>query len=133
MDTSSRSNLEKTRIMFTSKRLEALRTAENRSSSWKTLKKGRYERKLSVINGTVNGLHASPLLVHAPSTCSTSQSCSQNAIAFSKQQMVDSERLAIKLLSELQSMKEMVVDTLHSDPRTCTTSRYNADKVNGQV
>ncbi|KMT19352.1 hypothetical protein BVRB_1g013540 [Beta vulgaris subsp. vulgaris] len=128
VDTSSRSNLEKTRIMFTSKRLEALRTAENRSSSWKTLKKGRYERKLSVINGTVNGLHASPLLVHAPSTCSTSQSCSQNAIAFSKQQMVDSERLAIKLLSELQSMKEMVVDTLHSDPRTCTTSRYNADK-----
>lgn len=130
MDTSSsRSDFKKTRIVLTSKIPEALCKTEIRTKNLRTLKKGKYERKFSVVKGTVNGPRASPLSVRASSVCSSSQSSSQNAIAFSQQQMIDTERLAMKLLTELQSMKEMFVDTL-----TCSASRsYNTDKVNGRL
>uniref|UniRef100_A0A803N1J1 Uncharacterized protein n=2 Tax=Chenopodium quinoa TaxID=63459 RepID=A0A803N1J1_CHEQI len=121
VNSSSQSSLKKARIIITSKRLEALRTTEIRANSRQILKKGKYERKNSLIKGTVNGPRASSS-VPASSVCS-SQSCSKNAIAFSQQQMIDTERLASKLLSDLHSMKEMVVDTL-----TCSTSRHNTDK-----
>ncbi|XP_021740073.1 uncharacterized protein LOC110706461 [Chenopodium quinoa] len=121
VNSSSQSSFKKAQIIITSKRLEALRTTEIRANSRQILKKGKFERKNYLMKGTVNGPRASSS-VPAASVCS-SQSCSKNAIAFSQQQMIDTERLALKLLSDLHSMKEMVVDTL-----TCSTSRHNKYK-----
>ena len=95
-----------------------------------TLKKDKDERKLVLKGSAPPGY---PYSVPAASTCSSSKSCSQNAIIFAERQMTDIERLATKILSELHSMKELVVDTLHSESRTCAVSRYNTDKVNKPI
>ncbi|CAO2817805.1 unnamed protein product [Amaranthus hypochondriacus] len=125
MDTSPpRSSIKKARIRFTSKRLETSNMIEMKVCAPQTLKKEKHERKL-VLKGSPPGY---PYSVPAASTCSSSKSCSQNAIIFAERQMTDIERLATKILSELHSMKELVVDTLHSESRTCAASRYNTDK-----
>lgn len=128
----SRPSVKRTRIIFTSKRTEALCATEIKANNRQTMKKGKYERNLSFVKGNGKGPHGSPS-VHAGSGCNSSLSCSQNAIAFSQQQMIDTERLATKLLTELHLMKEIVVDTLYSESRTCTTSSNNTDKVNGLI
>lgn len=129
VDTSSPS-VKRARITITSKGTEALCTTEIKANGRHRVKKGKKERNLS--SAKSSGLRGSPS-VHPASVCNSSLSCSQNAIAFSQQQMIDTERLATKLLKELHSMKEIVVDTLHSESRTCTTSRNNTDKVNGLI
>ncbi|KAL2894611.1 E3 SUMO-protein ligase RanBP2 [Bienertia sinuspersici] len=116
---SSRTNPKKARIILTSKRMEALHTTEIRAST--------KQKNHSFVKGTGRGVHGSPSL-HAGNKCNSSLSCSQNAIAFSQQQMLDIERLATKLLAELHSMKEIVVDSLHPESRTCTTLKSSTDK-----
>ncbi|CAO2833987.1 unnamed protein product [Amaranthus hypochondriacus] len=124
----SRSSTKKTRIIFTSKRLETSNTTDMSASGSETIKKGKHDRKPSVSKGTVNVPRGSLSSVQAARVCSSSKSCPQNAIIFSQQQMSDIERFASKLLLELHAMKEIVVDTLQSESRTCATSRYNTDK-----
>ena len=131
MDTSPpRSSIKKARIRFTSKRLETSNMIEMKVCAPQTLKKDKDERKLVLKGSAPPGY---PYSVPAASTCSSSKSCSQNAIIFAERQMTDIERLATKILSELHSMKELVVDTLHSESRTCAVSRYNTDKVNKPI
>ncbi|GAU50764.1 hypothetical protein TSUD_290760 [Trifolium subterraneum] len=59
--------------------------------------------------------------------CSTLQNCSKSAIAFSKQQMQDAQRLAMKLINELKSMKDIVDEMLQSE--FCLNTSLS-DKVN---
>ncbi|XP_057533100.1 uncharacterized protein LOC130810995 [Amaranthus tricolor] len=124
----SRSSTKKTRIIFTSKRLETSNTTNMSASGSETIKKGKDDRKPSVSKGIVNVPRGSLSSVQAARVCSSSKSCPQNAIIFSQQQMSDIERFATKLLSELHAMKEILVETLQSESRTCATSRYNTEK-----
>ncbi|KAJ1381045.1 hypothetical protein SESBI_45486 [Sesbania bispinosa] len=61
--------------------------------------------------------------------CSSVQSCSKNAIAFSKQQLYDIECLAMKLTKELKSMKDIVDDMLRSEFCLNTSLRYKVNEV----
>lgn len=61
--------------------------------------------------------------------CSTLQSCSKSAIAFSKQQLYDVECIATKLTKELKAMKEIVDDMLRSEFCLNTSLRYKVNEV----
>ncbi|XP_061376349.1 uncharacterized protein LOC133318380 [Gastrolobium bilobum] len=60
--------------------------------------------------------------------CSSLQSCSKSAIAFSKQQMRDAECLAVKLTKELNSMKDIMDDMLRSEFCLNTSLRYKVNE-----
>ncbi|XP_042506687.1 uncharacterized protein LOC122083076 [Macadamia integrifolia] len=52
----------------------------------------------------------------------------ESAIAFSQRQMRDIECLAMKLVKELKSIKDIVEDKLHSEVYTATSSKYTVDE-----
>ncbi|XP_020212897.1 uncharacterized protein LOC109797308 [Cajanus cajan] len=60
--------------------------------------------------------------------CSTVQSCSKSAIAFTQQQMHDVESLAMKLTRELNSMKDIVDDMLRSEFCLNTSLRHKVNE-----
>ncbi|KAL2320081.1 hypothetical protein Fmac_029050 [Flemingia macrophylla] len=60
--------------------------------------------------------------------CSTVQSCSKSAIAFTQQQMHDAETLAMKLTKELNSMKDIVDDMLRSEFCLNTSLRHKVNE-----
>ncbi|TKY63349.1 hypothetical protein E2542_SST13220 [Spatholobus suberectus] len=60
--------------------------------------------------------------------CSSVQSCSKSAIAFTQQQMNDVECLAMKLTKELKSMKDIVDDMLRSEFCLNTSLRHKVNE-----
>lgn len=70
-----------------------------------------------------------PRGLHLSNTCTTTQSYSQNAIAFSQRQMHDIECLATKLTRELKSMKDIVEETMYSEVCLATSLSHSSDKV----
>ncbi|CAJ1949353.1 unnamed protein product [Sphenostylis stenocarpa] len=60
--------------------------------------------------------------------CSSVQSCSKSAIAFTQQQMHDAECLAMKLTKELKSMKDIVDDMLRSEFCLNTSLRHKVNE-----
>ena len=68
-------------------------------------------------------------LPHLSNTCTSTQSYSQSAIAFSQRQMHDIESLATKLTRELKSMKDIVEETMNSEVCLATSLRYSTDQV----
>ena len=87
------------------------------------------ERKGLHCKGIAKSPHASHNAQNAASRCSSIQSCSQNAILFSQQQMNDIERLAQRLMTEMLSMKDIFVDALQGESRAGAKLRYNTDQV----
>ncbi|GAB2291303.1 hypothetical protein Dimus_025561 [Dionaea muscipula] len=63
------------------------------------------------------------------SGCSSIQDCCKRAMAFSQQQLHDTERLATTLTNELHAMKEVLVQTFQSEPRTFTVMRCKTNEV----
>uniref|UniRef100_A0A0A0LP96 Uncharacterized protein n=2 Tax=Cucumis sativus TaxID=3659 RepID=A0A0A0LP96_CUCSA len=59
----------------------------------------------------------------------TVQNCSESAIAFTQRQMQDIECLALKLTTQLKSMKAIVEDRLHVEGNKSTSFKFNADEV----
>ncbi|KAA0065247.1 uncharacterized protein E6C27_scaffold82G005880 [Cucumis melo var. makuwa] len=59
----------------------------------------------------------------------TVQNCSESAITFTQRQMQDIECLALKLTSQLKSMKAIVEDRLHVEGNKSTSFKFNADEV----
>ncbi|XP_074273272.1 uncharacterized protein LOC141596896 [Silene latifolia] len=98
------------------------------SSKRQRMRKGKYEGRFPHSRGSVNGTQAAQGSQNVDNICSV-QMCSQKAIAFSKQQVHDIERIATKLVSGLRSMKSIVVDALQHESRTGTKSKYNTDEV----
>lgn len=87
----------------------------------KTFKRGSHPKGISKIP------HSS-----RPATslgCSSVQSCSNSAIAFSKQQMHGIECIAMKLTKELKSMKDIMDDMLRSEFCLNTSLRYKVNEV----
>nr|XP_043637443.1 uncharacterized protein LOC122608406 [Erigeron canadensis] len=61
--------------------------------------------------------------------CTSIEGCSESAIAFSQRQMRDIETLASKLMSELNSMKNIVQDKLLYEAYRSTSLKNEADEV----
>lgn len=61
--------------------------------------------------------------------CTSIQSCTQSAIEFSQQQMKDFECLAMKLTTELQSMKDILEERLLPEACPASSLKYKADRV----
>ncbi|GMH04153.1 hypothetical protein Nepgr_005992 [Nepenthes gracilis] len=122
-DSRTTSDLESDDVFVTSRRSSCINIADITGDSGKTIRKVKDESKC--ISKGPQPSHVLPCL---SSGCSSNQSCSQSAIAFSQQQMHDIERLAMKLTKELRSMREIVAETLPSEARMATT-RYNTNDV----
>ncbi|GFP92070.1 hypothetical protein PHJA_001351100 [Phtheirospermum japonicum] len=60
----------------------------------------------------MSGPRFSCTLPNLSTECASIQSCSESVVAFSKQQMHDMESLAVKLMNELKSMKDIVEQKL---------------------
>ncbi|KAK6115364.1 hypothetical protein DH2020_007633 [Rehmannia glutinosa] len=69
-------------------------------------------RKSHISKGNLEGPRFSRTLPKLSTECTSIQDCSESAIAFSKQQMYDMESLAVKLMNELKSMKDIVEQKL---------------------
>lgn len=69
-------------------------------------------RKSQISKANLEGLRFSRTLPNLSTECTSTQSCSERAILFSKQQMYDMESLALKLMNELKSMKDIVEQKL---------------------
>lgn len=61
--------------------------------------------------------------------CTSIQTCSESAIAFSQRQMHDIESITTKFTNELQTMKEIAEERLLSGSYPTTSLKYNADEV----
>ncbi|XP_031109996.1 uncharacterized protein LOC116014119 isoform X3 [Ipomoea triloba] len=68
-------------------------------------------------------------LPHLSTGCTSIDSCSESAIAFSQRQMHDFESLAMKLMDELKSMKEMVEEKLLFEAYRNAYLKNEADEV----
>lgn len=53
----------------------------------------------------------------------------EKAIEFSQRQMHDIERLAMQLLKGLNSMKNIMEETLSSEAHSCLLSEFTAEEV----
>ncbi|CAA3024779.1 Hypothetical predicted protein [Olea europaea subsp. europaea] len=74
--------------------------------------------------------HAPPNLSTA---CTSTKSCSASAIAFSQQQMHDTESLAVKLLNELKSMKDIVEEKLLFEAYRKNSLKNDVDEVKAVI
>ncbi|KAL0325727.1 UNVERIFIED_CONTAM: hypothetical protein Sradi_5142000 [Sesamum radiatum] len=61
------------------------------------------------------------------------QGCSESAIAFSQRQMHDMESLAVKLIDELKSMKDIVEQKLLFEAYRSISLKNNADEVKSAI
>ncbi|KAI4316804.1 hypothetical protein L6164_024747 [Bauhinia variegata] len=88
----------------------------------KTFKRG------SPPKGILKTPHPSRLAPRLSTGCASVQSCSESAIAFSKQQMHGFECLAMKLTKELKSMRDIMNDMLRSEFCLNTSLRYKVNE-----
>lgn len=93
--------------------------------------KARQDKKGSPPKGILKVAHPSRSVRRVSGACTTDQCCSQSVIAFTQQQMRDTESLATKLTTELKSMKDIVKRKLQSESETsvATSAKENPDEV----
>ncbi|KAL7207748.1 hypothetical protein ACSBR1_029657 [Camellia fascicularis] len=103
--------------------------AKGTTSPQKITKKLKNDRKGSPPNGIRKGPHLSRSPPHVSTRATSIQNCSESAIAFSERQMHGIERLAMKLMQELKSMKDIVEGNLHSEASPSTLLKYDVDQV----
>ncbi|KAL0432427.1 UNVERIFIED_CONTAM: hypothetical protein Slati_2577000 [Sesamum latifolium] len=65
--------------------------------------------------------------------CTSIQGCSESAIAFSQRQMQDMESLAVKLMNELKSVKDIVEQKLLFEAYRSASLRSDADEVKSAI
>ncbi|GAB2250429.1 hypothetical protein Droror1_Dr00016679 [Drosera rotundifolia] len=104
---------------------ECANTAKITNNSVKTKKVG---NKFSGCRESVRTTKTDQESPRFSSGCNSIQSCSRSAVTFSQQQMHDFGRLASKLTTKLQSMKDILVDVLQQEAKTFATARYNINE-----
>ncbi|KAL0391980.1 UNVERIFIED_CONTAM: hypothetical protein Sradi_2420800 [Sesamum radiatum] len=77
----------------------------------------------------LEGPRFSRTLPNLSAGCTSIQGCSESAIAFSQRQMQDMESLAVKLMNELKSMKDIVEQKLLFEAYRSASLRSDADEV----
>ncbi|KDP38486.1 hypothetical protein JCGZ_04411 [Jatropha curcas] len=106
-----------------------IKRAEVIISSKKVVKQAKIGSNGFHQNDTLKLLHPSRAVQHFSTGCSSIRSCSESAILFSQQQMHDFQSVTTKLAKELQSMKDIVEETLQSKQYPAMSLKYSADEV----
>ncbi|XP_022875427.1 uncharacterized protein LOC111393891 [Olea europaea var. sylvestris] len=88
--------------------------------------------KASLPKGNLEGPRFSRTLPNFSTGCST-KGCSESAIAFSQRQMHDIESLAMKLMTELKSMKDIVEEKLLFEAYRNTALKNDAEEVKAAI
>ncbi|XP_055835007.1 uncharacterized protein LOC129903468 isoform X2 [Solanum dulcamara] len=94
--------------------------------------KGNLGKRSSPLKGNLEGPRLSRSLPQF-STGTSIKRCSESAIAFSQRQMHDIESLALKLMNELKSMKDMVEDKLLFEAYRTSSLKNDADEVKNAI
>ncbi|KAL0323115.1 UNVERIFIED_CONTAM: hypothetical protein Sangu_1930800 [Sesamum angustifolium] len=81
----------------------------------------------------LEGPRFSRTLPNLSAGCTSIQGCSESAIAFSQRQMQDMESLAVKLMNELKSMKDIVEQKLLFEAYRSASLRSDADEVKSAI
>ncbi|KAL2455011.1 uncharacterized protein Fot_55087 [Forsythia ovata] len=89
--------------------------------------------KSSLHKGNLEGPRFSRAPPNLSTACTSIKSCSESAIAFSQQQMHDTESLAVKLLNELKSMKDIVEEKLLFEAYRNISFKNDADEVKAAI
>ncbi|CAK9177554.1 unnamed protein product [Ilex paraguariensis] len=95
----------------------------------KNNRKGSPPKKGSPLKGSLEGPRLSRSLPRLSTSCTSIQDCSESSIAFSQRQMYDMEALAMKLMKELNSMKDIVEEKLLYEGYRSTLLKNDADEV----
>ncbi|PIN06979.1 hypothetical protein CDL12_20467 [Handroanthus impetiginosus] len=90
-------------------------------------------RKSPIVKVNVEGPRFSRSLPNPGTGCMSIQSCSESAIAFSQRQMQDMESLAMKLMNELKSMKDIVEQKLLFEAYRNVSLKNDADEVKSVI
>ncbi|XP_062098002.1 uncharacterized protein LOC133803875 [Humulus lupulus] len=91
--------------------------------------KPKNEGRLTQPEGDHKGPHHSNVSPRFSTGCTSIETCSQNAIAFSQRQMQDMECLATKLTNELKTMKNFVEDRLLPEACPATSLKYKPSEL----
>ncbi|KAM3304717.1 putative protein isoform X1 [Capsicum chacoense] len=94
-----------------------------------SLPKGNLEKRCSPPKGNLEGPRLSRSLPHLSTGCTSIKRCSESAIAFSQRQMHDIESIALKLMNEMKSMKDMVEEKLLFEAYRTSSLKNDADEV----
>ncbi|KAG8377760.1 hypothetical protein BUALT_Bualt08G0066500 [Buddleja alternifolia] len=90
-------------------------------------------KKSQIAKGNLEGPRFSRTLPNLSSGCASIQGCSESAIAFSQRQMHDMESLAVKLMNELKSMKDIVEQKLLFEAYRNVSLKNDADEVKSAI
>lgn len=91
--------------------------------------KGNLEKRSCPPKGNLEGPRLSRSLPQLSTGCTSIKRCSESAIAFSQRQMHDIESLALKLMNEMKSMKDMVEEKLLFEAYRTSSLKNDADEV----
>lgn len=91
--------------------------------------KPKNEKRLAQTEGDHKDPHVSNAAPRFSTGCTSVETCSQSAIAFSQRQMQDIECLATKLTNELKTMKEIAEDRFLYESCPATSLKYKANEV----
>ncbi|PIN08866.1 hypothetical protein CDL12_18552 [Handroanthus impetiginosus] len=89
--------------------------------------------KSQVAKGNIESSRFSRTLPNLSSGCMSIQGCSESAIAFSQRQMHDMESLAVKLMEELKTMKDIVEQKLLFEAYRNVSLKNDADEVKSAI
>lgn len=101
----------------------------------KILKKPKHNKKGALLkrcNPPTGRVGGSPLTRLLPDICNgktSTEVCYERAVAFSQRQMQDIESIAVKLMTELKSMKDIVEEKVLHEAYRCTSMKNDADEV----
>ncbi|XP_047964979.1 uncharacterized protein LOC125209419 [Salvia hispanica] len=91
-------------------------------------------RKRSLIpKGNLEGPRFLRTLPNLSTGCTSVQGCSESAVAFSQRQMHDMESVALKLMNELKSMKDIVEQKLLFEAYRNASLKNDADEVKSAI
>ncbi|XP_057975146.1 uncharacterized protein LOC131162554 isoform X2 [Malania oleifera] len=122
------SALEGPEVNIESKGLAPIYQSEVTDNHEQNIRKPKVDKKGSHSKGILKVSQHSGVLPSLSTGCTSIQSCSENAIAFSHRQMHDIETLALKLMKELKSMKGILEETLHPDACSDTSLKDNLNE-----
>lgn len=86
-------------------------------------------KRSQIAKSNLEGPRFSRTLPNLSTGCTSVQGCSENAVAFSQRQMHDMESIALKLMNELKSMKDIVEQKLLFEAYRNASFKNDADEV----
>ncbi|KAI3464975.1 hypothetical protein Pfo_021638 [Paulownia fortunei] len=90
-------------------------------------------KKSQIAKGNLEGPRFSRALPNLSTGCTSIQGCSESAVVFSQRQMHHMESLAMKLMNELKSMKDIVEQKLLFEAYRNVSLKNDADEVKSAI